>query len=72
MGVWVVVILAWRCELAALEKPKKGSTAGSPHHDVLVLVRFVAKYGLDLNHDVDGDWQAYFDSRSTACILLWG
>ena len=59
-GCVVVVILAWRCKLAALEKPKKGSTAGSPHHDVLVLVRFIAKYGLDLNHDVDGDWQAYF------------
>ena len=58
--MWVVVILTWRCELTAPEKPKKGSTAGSPRHDVLVFVRFIAKYGLDLSHDVDDDWQAYF------------
>ena len=43
-GCMVIVFLAWCSELTTVEKAKEG-----PHHDV------VAQYGLNLDHDVDGD-----------------
>ena len=56
MDITVICVLSWDGQLAALQKAKKGNTAGRPDHCVVIGWWLLFQQGEYCLHDVQGDW----------------